>query len=326
MKNNTYIKQIIELNETIIDRKKFHAEAGKLLIKMGQDKQFLLDVIKQNLTDKAYLNRSWTMYEIPFFYVYETDDFNIKVHLFLPLPSYMPHVAASAIHHHNNYLLSTYAAFGSGYETILFEKNIDINSNTKETKLKIRDHFTQAERPLHFVDAWEPHVVVNPTSLSATVVLWSPDKKRVTDALRSNPLLKAFKIPLRKLIYSLGMDKKIGISAKETYQFYVENNKFHAVLEDDFFAPTRAQAGLAVNDYSIQTIFAFIQRMGLNDPDFFNSLKKSKDVPIYFHQWIDMLLANTAIPDTYAKETINIPGGKMMLEDIIQANKSVNNI
>ena len=273
MKNNQYIKEIITLNETILDRKEFHKEAGKLLMKMGQDKQFLLEVMKKNLLDKEYLNRSWTMYEIPFFYIHETDDFFIKIHLFVPLQSYTPHVAASAIHHHNNYLLTTYAAFGSGYETILFEKNIEVDPITKLAKLKIKEYFTQAERPLHIVDAWEPHVVINPTSLSATLVLWSPDKKRVTDSLRSNPLLKALKMPLRKLIYVLGLDKKIGISAKETYQFYVKDNKFYAVLEDIFFAPTRAQGGSLVDDYSIQTVFAFLQRMGLNDPDFFKEFK-----------------------------------------------------
>jgi hypothetical protein len=321
MKRNAFIQQIIRLNDQLTDRYAFHKEAGKLLIEMGKDKSFWEEVFKRNLSDKGYLQRKWTMYEIPFFYVFENDDFYVKVHLFVPLKTHEPHVVASAIHHHNNYLLSTYAAFGPGYETILFKKEFDVDPVTKQANLKVREHFTQEQRPLHMVDAWEPHMVVNPTSLSATVVLWSPDKKRATDSLRSNPFLKAVKTPLRKLIYAFGLDKKVGIAAKETYQYYVKDNKFYGMLEDDYFAPTRAQAGADVDDYSIQTVFAFMQRMGFRDKDFLEGLKKNQDVPQYYHKWIDMILKEERIPDTYAKESINVPGGRMLLVDVLAAGK-----
>ncbi len=326
MKLNKYVQQIIKLNTEIPDRHEFHKKSQAILVEMGKDKGFWNDVFKRNLTDKNYLKHSWSMFEIPFFYVFENDDFYLKVHLFVPLKNYLPNIAASAIHHHNNYLLSTFAAFGSGYETMLFEKNVQIDENTKETKLKIREHFTQKEKPVHLVDAWEPHVVINPTSLSATIVLWSPDKKRSTDSLRSNPVLKAFKAPLRKLIYTMGLDKKVGIAARNTYQFYPENNKFIAVLEDEFFAPTRAQSGAEVDDYSIQTVFGFMQRMGFKDDEFLKVLQKNSNTPAYYHKWIDMMLKDQPIPDTYAKETINIPAGRMTVNDIRNANKFVNNL
>jgi hypothetical protein len=326
MLNHESIHNIFRLNNIIKNRNQFHVLSGPELVKMAADKNFWNEVFKQNLTDKGYLNRKWTMYDIPFLYVYENDDFYIKIHLFVPLKSHEPKVVASAIHHHNNYLITTYAAFGPGYETILFEKDFTINSNTKEVNLKIREHFTQQERPLHTVDAWEPHVVVNPTSLSATLVVWSPDKKRVTDSLRSNPLLKAIKMPLRKLIYAFGIDKKVGIAAKETYQFFPKEGKFYAIPEDDYFAPTRAQKGPEVDDYSIQTVFAFMQQMGFNDVDFLESLKSNRDVPSYYHKWIDMLLNNQSIPDTYAKDNINVPGGKITVDDILFANKMTNNL
>jgi hypothetical protein len=316
-----YISQIKNFNLAYTDRKLFHEKSGELLLQMVADKNFWVEVFKQNLTDKGYLKRKWSMYEIPFLYVYENDDFYLKVHLFVPLKTYEPKIMASAIHHHNNYLITTHAAFGSGYETMLFEKDFVIDSISKQVNLKIREHFTQKERPLHTVDSWEPHVVINPTSLSATLVVWSPDKKRATDSLRSNPLLKAIKMPLRKLIYAFGLDKKVGIAANETYQFYPKDGKFYAVLEDEYFEPTRSQVGPEVDDYSIQTVFAFMQRMGFNDLEFLNNLKKNQDVPNYYHKWIDMLLNNQFIPDNYAKENINVPGGKITVEDILFASK-----
>jgi hypothetical protein len=319
MKENQFVKNIIALSEKFPDRHEFHKNAAPLLSEIGKDKNFWNEVFKHNLSDKGYLQRKWTMYEIPFFYVYENDDFYIKVHLFVPLKNYASNIAASAIHHHNNYLLTSFAAFGSGYESMLFEKEVIMNEGTKETKLKIRKRFNQKDEPLSLVDSWEPHVVINPVSLSATLVLWSPDKKRATDALRSNPALKLLKKPLRKLIYLFGMDKKLGIAAKDTYQYYAREDKFYGVQEDDFFAPTRAQSGPEVDDYSIQTVFAFMQRKGFNDVAFLNEMKKSRDVPIYFHKWIDMLINGEPIPDTHAKENINIPGGIMTVEDILKA-------
>ncbi len=326
MINNSFVQKIIQLNRDFPDRKEFHAQAAKVLPEMGKDKNFWNEIFKQNLTDKGYLQRKWTMYEIPFLYVYECDDFHIKVHLFVPLKNHALNIAASAIHHHNNYMLTTFAAFGSGYETMLFEKDLQVNPHSKETKLKIRKHFHQRDENVHLIDAWEPHVVINPASLSATLHIWSPDKKRTTDGLRSNPILKALKTPLRKIIYALGLDKKVGIAAQNTYQFYTKNNKFYAVLEDDYFALTRSQVGAEVDNYSVQTLFAFMQRMGFKDFEFLKQMKQSSDTPSYYHKWIDKLISGEEIEDTFAKETINIPGGIMTVENILETNKLVNKL
>jgi len=320
------LKKIIELNNSLLDRRSLHQQIGPLLQALGSDKSFWNEVIKQNLSDQNFLNRKWTMYEIPFFYVYECDDFNMKVHLFPSLESKKTNILASAIHHHNNYLLTTYAAFGSGYETFLFEKNPTTHEVTKETNLKITHQFKQKEKKIHLIDSWVPHAVVNPESFSATLVFWSSDKKRTTDKLRSNPLLKYFKTPLRKLIYNLGLDENLGIAANKTYQWYPQNNKFIGILEDDFFAPTRAMTGKEVNDYSAQSIFYFIQNIGFDDFEFIKSLKSNKDVPIYYHQWIDLFLNKQTIPETFAKAEINVPNKTITTEEVLLTNKFVNNI
>jgi len=319
---NKYINKVNDLNEKYLDRKEFHKRTEALLVEMGQDKAFWFDVFKQNLSDKGYLNREWTMYDIPFLYVYENSDFYLKVHLFVPLSTYEGGIVASAIHHHNNYLLTTFAAFGSGYETMLFEKEIVTDQNSKVSKLKIREHFTQQQRPVHLIDAWEPHVVINPTSLSATLVLWSPDKKRKTDKLRTNFFLKAIKRPLRWLIYRLGIDKKVGIASEETNQYYAQDSKFYAISEEAYFAPTRAQKGAEVDEYSVQTVFAFMQRMGFEDVSFLNGLLSNPDVPAYYHKWIKCLISKEPIPDTFAKDKINIPRQRMTVKDIMDANKA----
>ncbi len=326
MRTNPFVQKIIQLNQMLPDRRDFHKKASELLVEMAKDQNFWCEVFKQNLSDKGFLQRKWSMYEIPFFYVYECDDFYLKVHLFVPLKSGAANVAASAIHHHNNYLLTSYAAYGSGYEGFLFEKEIKIDYQTKEAKLKIKKQFHQKDEPIHLVDAWEPHVVINPTSLSATLVLWSPDKKRVTDGLRSNPILKAIKLPLRRMIYALGLERKVGIASQKTYQFYTEKNKFYAVLEEEFFAPTRAQTGPEVDDYSVQTLFRFMQNMNYQNLDFLIKIRQSPDTPKYYHKWIDKMISGEAIEETFAKDKINIPEGIMRLEDILRVNNKINQL
>lgn len=320
MTKNQFIKQIFELNEKHIDRHDFHSEVAKLLPQIAANENFWTQVFKMNLSDKGYLNRKWTMYEIPFFYVCETNDFNLKVHLFCPLKSGEKNILASAIHHHNNYLLTTHAAYGSGYETFLFEKNPTTNENTKQANLKITKHFKQKDFPVHLIDAWEPHCVVNPETLSATLNFWSSDKKRTTDKLRSNPILKFLKLPLRKLIYMFGLDKQVGIAAQNTYQWYPKNGKFIGILEDDYFALTRSEAGPEVNDYSIQTVFHFMQKMGFNDVQFLKNMLSNSDVPTYYHKWINMFLDGKEIPVTYAKPTINVPNKRITIEEVLESN------
>jgi hypothetical protein len=317
------LKKIIALNESVLDRHELHQKIGSILQELGSDKNFWEQVIKQNLSDPNFLNRRWTMYDIPFFYVYECDDFNMKVHLFPSLESKKTNILASAIHHHNNYLLTTYAAFGSGYETFLFEKHQTTHPLTKETNLKIRDQFKQKDRLVHLIDSWQPHAVVNPESFSATLVFWSPDKKRATDKLRSNPLLKLFKIPIRKLIYALGLDKKIGIAAQNTYQWYPHNHKFIGVFEEEYFAPTKAMVGEEVNNYSAQSLFYFIQNIGFDDDNFIRSLRDNLKVPSYYHEWIDMFLNKQAIPETFAKAEINVPNKTITVEEVLETNKMV---
>jgi hypothetical protein len=321
MKNDKYISQILKLNKEVEDRRELHKAVAPILQRAASDPAFWTEVIKMNLSDTGYLHRKWSMYDIPFLYVYETDDFYVKLHVFPALQSGETDVLASTIHHHNNYLLTTYAAYGSGYETFLFEKHIVTDTKTLRASLKVADQFRQSDRKVHLVDSWTPHAVVNPATFSATLVFWSPDKKRHTDKLRSNPLLKFLKVPLRKLIYMLGLDKKVGIAAEKTYQWYPEGDHFKAIPEDEFFAPTKAQTGPDVDDYSVQSVFHFIQKIGFRDEKFLKALKAGGALPGYYHKWVDALLNGEQIPETYAKSTINVPAKRIRVSDVLRASR-----
>ena len=317
LENHPYIKELLKLNSDCADRKAFHDACVPLLKKMGDDKSFVNLIIQRNFEDEGYLNQKWSLYNIPFFFVYENQDFNLKVHLFVPLESKKSEIAASCIHHHNNYMLSTYAMHGSGYESYLFDKKLNIHEDDLSVDLKIAKHFHQKDWPVSFVDAWEPHLVFNPTLLSATLILWSPDKRRATDNLKHNPILKMIKKPLRSIATALGFAKSLGIASQKTYQFYPEGKRIKAILEDDYFEPTRQAMGPDIDTYSIQTVFRYIQEGTYLDKDYLS--KKRSDLPAYYQPFIDMYLKGEEIPETFAKAKINIPQGAFNKDEVLAA-------
>lgn len=319
--NHPYIIELAALDKQYEDRLIFHQKSEPLLLKMGGDKDFLKAVVKRNFDDIGFLNQEWTGYNIPFFYVHETENYNLKIHLFPAEEQGRKNIAAHCIHHHNNYILTTNAFFGSGYETFLFEKNPQVNPQTLNTHLKITKHFHQKEWNPSRVESWQPHVVIIPETLSATILIWTPDKKRTTDNLRQSPLLKTFKKPLRWLIHKLGLTQQFGIAEEITFQFYPTKNGFKGIEESVYFAPTKAEKGDTVNQYSAQMIFGFLQRCELIENEYFKSLLNNKDLPNYYKPWIEKLLNNELITDVYHRTEINIPQKTYYVEDIIEASK-----
>jgi hypothetical protein len=311
-----HIQKLIALDKELTDRVSFHKSVGPLLLEMGKDKDFLSAIIQRNFMDEGYLSQEWSGYNIPFFYVYETEHFVLKLHLFPPEKQKRDNIAAHCIHHHNNYMLTTNAFFGSGYESLLFNKKPIVNPQDLSVDMFITKHFHQKDWNPSTVDSWEPHVVFIPQELSATLLIWTPDKKRSTDGFRQNPLLKSVKKPLRWLIHKLGLTQRIGIAEEQTYQFYPNPNGkgFKGIEEGQYFAPTKAEKGDNVNQYSAQMICAFIQRAGLYDTTFFEANKHK--IPAYYHPFIEMMTAGENIPDVYHRTEINIPQKTYYKEDI----------
>lgn len=314
-----YVKKVVELNRNIDDRAALHAAVGDILMAMGTDADFLKQVIRRNFDDPGYLAQKWSMYNIPFLYIFENEDLVLKIHFFAALRSHQKGIAAHCIHHHNNYILTTAAILGSGYETMLFDKQVDIDEKTLKTHMRINRHFTQKEYPVHTIDSWEPHIVYAPEAFSATLQMWTPDKRRITDNLRQNPLLKAIKMPLRKIIQVCGLEKAFGIAQAHTYQWYANGDHFMAIDENEYFEPTRKATGPEVDSYSFQTVCRFIWEKGLVEADYLTEVMNRPETPAYYKPWLQKLILGEEIPETYAKEEINVPVKSYTREDVFRA-------
>jgi hypothetical protein len=316
---HAYIAEAQALNAKHENREAFHRAMEPLLVKMASDKEFMLQVIERNFTDKGWLNHDWSDYNIPFFYVYENDDMIIKVHIFPAGPAGKQHYAAHAIHHHNNYLLTTYAFFGSGYESLLFEKDPKVDADSLETRLKVNKHFHQQDWNPSRVDSWEPHLVFLPESLSATFLMWSPDVKRKTDRLRNHRLLKPFKKELRHLIYKLGAGDRLGIARKETFQFFVQEGKTMGISEEKYFAPSKAANGATEKQYAMQMLFSFIQQANLVNEKALKMALSDVDCPAYYKPFISQVLAGEEVPEVYHRYELNIPNKSYTREEVLDA-------
>ncbi|MBS3915739.1 MAG: hypothetical protein KG003_14690 [Bacteroidetes bacterium] len=326
LKDHIYIRELLQMESNYPDRNEFHEHVKPLLLKMGADKEFLKLVVKRNLDDQGYLNQEWSAYNIPYFLIYETDDFVLKIHLFPPAEKYVPGIAAHAIHHHNNYILTTNAFFGSGYESILFDKKVETDPATLRTKLTVRKQFHQKDWNPSRVEAWEPHIVFLPETLSATLLIWTPERKRATDALRNKGLLKAIKKPLRKAIQVFGLEGAFGIAKGKTFQYYAapDGNGFMAVEEDVYFAPSRANKGAEMNDKSMQLLFAFIQQADIADLVYMQQRLLKPGLPEYYKKWIQKILNQETIEPVFHQTEINIPQKTYTMEDILHAANSKN--
>jgi hypothetical protein len=318
LSQHPYIQQILEISRMNEDRKILHQKAGPILQQMGNDTEFLKQALQRNFDDDGYLKQTWSQYNIPFLYIFENEDLVLKIHFFASHPTHAAGIAAHCIHHHNNYILTTAAILGSGYETMLFDKNI-VTEGSK-TRLRVNKHFTQQEYPVHTIDSWEPHIVYLPETYSATLQLWTPDKKRATDSLRHNPILKALKTPLRKTIQLLGMEKQFGISVANTVQWYPDGDGFTGIDENEYFAPTRLATGPEIDSYSIQTVCRFIQEKGILDAAYLQEVINRPQTPAYYKPWLQKLIQGEEIPETFAKTEINIPIKSYTREDVMRAS------
>lgn len=318
MNSHPYLQELVEFSESIEDRRAFHKACRPVFEKMRGDAEFFDHIVEQNLQDENFLNQAWSLYNIPYLYVGESSDFVLKYHIFVPLESKAAEIGAACIHHHTNYYLSSAAVYGPGYESFLFNKNPKVNEKTMEVDLKITKYFNQQELPISVVDSWEPHVLFNPTSLSATLALFSPDKKRSTDKLRHNPILKRMKKPLLSVIHSLNLQQSLGVSEQKTFQYYPGENAFMAIDEDEYFEPTRNAVGPEVDDYSVKTIMGFIQKMGYKNVDFLKKRIADPQLPATYRKYIQEILEGKEIGETFAKSSINIPKGKFTKADVLR--------
>ena len=311
MKENKYIKEIIFVfSKHNNNRYECHKLAAEILKRAAADTFFLFEVIRHNLSDPEFLKkkRHYSTLALP---IITTPDFNMVINIFPPLPDRRTDISFQSIHQHGNLLLTTAAVFGPGYESIVYKKNYTIDPATFITKMEKEKIYTFKSGKVEFIDAFTPHVVFYPESISATLALWSNKTKTNSERFKKSSVLQNFKKPIKKILKIIGLSKSLNINEVTFFDFYPDKGKLYALkerLEYNF---------LGGNENFIQNIFHFIQKAGFDDANFLKELKKRDFITPFTRTIIDALVAGEPIQDEFVKEHLNIPKVNLSKKELL---------
>ena len=301
------LKQIFANNA---NRYEAHVKCKPVLEKMASSKEFLFEVIKFNLSNTVFLQRKRS-YSTLSMSICESNEFSFVVNIFPPLPDRATDISFQSIHHHGSLILCTVAAFGPGYESILFKKGYNIDKTTGETKMEIEKKYQNETGKVEFVDTYQPHIVFYPKNFSATFALWCDAKKTTKDVAKKIGILKKIKKPITWMLQKLGLSGLMGINNIEYFDFYVEGNKIIALKE------RLAYTEEGSNENFLQNIFCFIQKVGFKDKQFLESLLQLKSTSNIAKKFLSQLLYEETVSDQFFEGHLNIPKVNLKRPDIL---------
>lgn len=300
MKLDHYVSQIATIFREEKDRYKAHEKAMPILKEMGADKEVLYDIFRRNLLNDEFINKL-RHYPTLAFDIYQDDNVGISGNCFMPLPDRSGDLSFQSIHHHGKLLLTTVAAFGPGYESILFKKGFSINRENQTARMEIEKNYKFTTGNLEFVDKDQPHVVFFPEDASITYAMWAyATVNTATQKLKGNPIIRRFKEPIRKGLKVLGLLDKAGVNVVENFDFYPENGQIKVLKNRINFEP-------GSNENFLTNVFYVLQRTGFRDLPFLQQLKEKYPSHTHLHQLIDKLVAGETITDEFYDFHSNVP-------------------
>jgi hypothetical protein len=296
------------------DRYDAHRAAAPILRAMAEDRAVLHDIFRQQLGREECLRRT-RHHPVISFVVEENPAFTLIASCFMPLPGRETDVSHQTIHHHGSLLLSTAAAFGPGYESILFKGGWRIDEVSRLTRMDVDKCYTHRPPNVEFIDAEVPHIVFFPPALSVTYALWSGRRQYAIDALRKSKVLQQFKKPLIAAAKTLGMTRSLGINVIEDFDFYVEGGQVYA-LKDRIFG---YEGG--TNDNFLQNVCYVLQEIGFDDRPFLTQLKARLESAGEGSaaRWVDRLLQGQPIADAFETCHLNIEKVNLRKADVLAA-------
>ena len=288
-----------------------HRDAAPVLVEASKDQEFLHWVLKKNLSDPAYLNKT-RHYPTISFPIEENETFTMVANTFLPLPNGDTEQSFQSIHHHGKLLLSTVSAFGPGYESMIFKGGYSVDETSGLTNMQLERLYQNQSNNIEFVDAFVPHVVFYPTTASMTFALWSSGRHEALSKVKKLGALQKVKKPLKAILQATGLASAAGINKIDFNDFYPADGQIYGMRN-------RIGYPEGSNENWLQNVFSLVQQMGLTDADFLNQLKadcvaRNQPAPI---PWIDKVLEGTPIDLKFEPSHLNIDKVNLHKQDIL---------
>lgn len=309
---NHYVSEIASIFQKEKDRYKAHQLATPVLKAMGADREVLFDVFRKSLSDDEFIAKN-RHYPTLAFEIYQDKNVGISGNCFMPVPDRRTDLSVVSIHHHGKLLLTTVAAFGPGYHSLLFKKGFTIDKGSLITRLEVEKDYQFTEGSIEFVDSDQPHVVFFPSGPSITFAMWAyRDTQAATQLLKNTFLVRKFKEPIRKTLKALGLVDKVGINVVEYLDFYPENGQIKALKDRISFAE-------GDNGNFLTNVFFVLQTAGFNDFAFLDELKAKHPANKTLHELIDRLKSNEPIGDVFYDFHKNVQYVNFAKSEIMEA-------
>lgn len=313
---NTYIQKIADIFKNTQDRYAAHKAIKPIMAEMINNREVLYDIMRKNLSDDTFIHkvRHYPTLSMP---IYKDENIDMNAHIFMPLPDANTDITFQSIHHHGNLLLTTAAAFGVGYESILFKKGFLLDKNTQIARMEIEKIYQFQQGSVEFVDVFQPHVVFFPKDVSITYVVWSNKtvESSAKQSLKQNALLRKFKKPIKKVLHALGLSKKIGLNVVENYDFYPEGKSIKSLKH-------RIEFEHGDNQNFLTNFFHVMQKTGFQDTAFLLQLSEQYPEHKTLQALIQDYIAQKPIPAPFYEAHRHVKYVNLHRKDIMHVFES----
>lgn len=200
-----------------------HTAARPILVDLSKDIEALHSVFAAHLGAPEFLFHPYPYPDIGID-VIVTPTYTVRLNNWFPRPG-APHTHQS-VHHHGKLLLTSLAAFGPGYDSIVYKSVENVDEKSGTVHLEIDRVYNNTYGNIEFIDHFVPHVVFFPRSFSSTLVLWSYDERPALEAARSNPLLYRHRRFIKMFLEKIGLAKVLGLNTVSNLDYFPETGSY----------------------------------------------------------------------------------------------------
>lgn len=309
-KLDEYIADISKVFRENQDRYKAHELSRPILAELGKDISFFHQIVDKSIARPGFFDQK-RITPVVAFDIEVNEMYSLIAHCWLPQPDLDVEMTNQSIHHHGDLLLTSLAAFGPGYESILFKENFSFDKKTYEAKMEIDKIYKNPYMNIEFVEKYTPHVVFYPDSLSITYALWSNYKAKGTEKLRNSGFIQRNKKKLRKLIDQLNLASVLGLNPYQFVDFYPEDGKVY-VMKDRIRYPVGSKKSFAFGFFNV------LSGTGYNNFAHLESCISKEGDNVLYRNLLERFKGGESMEDFYEESHLNIPKVNIKKEEILK--------
>jgi hypothetical protein len=245
-----------------------------LLQDMAADERVLSAVLERHVSKPKNLNT--LNFPSLGFEVASNAHYTLVVNTFFPHPDGLTDLTFNSVHHHGEMLLTTVSAFGPGYEHWLFTTPQSIDPERDLFSIRLVERALHPKGHSAFVDAFIPHAVMFPRSLTVTYALWS-HRRPVgwRDRIKRLPIFAGREKKLRAVALKLGLRHALDLKVPNYYDYYPvtggfcgmrERQQFERGPNADYLESLFSILQSTNNEHLVRVIERTVERGGVDDP------------------------------------------------------------